>query len=59
LLLIHSGSSKNVPKLQRHIPDSTIVAQGIFPVGICGTGSADLPRKKYDEYGGVIRESNM
>jgi hypothetical protein len=39
--------------------NSTIVARGIFPVGICGTGSADLSRKKYDEYGGVIRESNM
>jgi tripartite-type tricarboxylate transporter receptor subunit TctC len=36
-----------------------LVAQGIFPVGICGTGFADLLRKKYDEYGRVIRESNM
>jgi tripartite-type tricarboxylate transporter receptor subunit TctC len=35
-----------------------LVAQGLFPVGICGADFARLLRKQYDEYGRIIRDSN-
>jgi tripartite-type tricarboxylate transporter receptor subunit TctC len=36
-----------------------LVAQGLFPVGTCGADFGALIRKQYDEYGRVIRESNI
>jgi tripartite-type tricarboxylate transporter receptor subunit TctC len=43
------------------IPDvkSKLVAQGFFPVGICGADFGRYIRKQYDDYGRVIRESNI
>ena len=35
-----------------------LVAQGLFPVGMCGADFAALLRKQYDEYGQVISEAN-
>jgi tripartite-type tricarboxylate transporter receptor subunit TctC len=36
-----------------------LVAQGLFPVGVCTTGFASFLRTKYDEYGRAIREANI
>jgi tripartite-type tricarboxylate transporter receptor subunit TctC len=36
-----------------------LVAQGLFPVGLCGAGFGSYLRRKYDEYGRVIREANI
>jgi tripartite-type tricarboxylate transporter receptor subunit TctC len=36
-----------------------LVAQGLFPVVTCGVDFGALIRKQYDEYGRVIRESNI
>jgi tripartite-type tricarboxylate transporter receptor subunit TctC len=36
-----------------------LVAQGLFPVVTCGADFGALIRKQYDEYGRVIRESNI
>ena len=36
-----------------------LVLQGLYPVGICGADFGALLRQQYDDYGRVIRESNM
>jgi tripartite-type tricarboxylate transporter receptor subunit TctC len=36
-----------------------LVAQGLFPVGMCGADFRKLVRKQYDEYGRIIREANI
>jgi tripartite-type tricarboxylate transporter receptor subunit TctC len=36
-----------------------LVAQGLYPVGMCGADFAALLRKQYDEYGRIIREANI
>jgi tripartite-type tricarboxylate transporter receptor subunit TctC len=36
-----------------------LVAQGLFPVGMCGADFAAFLRERYDEYGRVIREANI
>jgi tripartite-type tricarboxylate transporter receptor subunit TctC len=36
-----------------------LVAQGLFPVGMCGADFGALLRKQYDDFGRVIRETNM
>jgi tripartite-type tricarboxylate transporter receptor subunit TctC len=36
-----------------------LLAQGLYPVGICGADFANYIRKQYDEYGRIIREANM
>jgi tripartite-type tricarboxylate transporter receptor subunit TctC len=36
-----------------------LVAQGFFPVGMCGVDFTALIRKQYDEFGRVIREANI
>jgi tripartite-type tricarboxylate transporter receptor subunit TctC len=36
-----------------------LLAQGFTPVGMCGADFAVLLRRQYDEYGRVIRESNI
>jgi tripartite-type tricarboxylate transporter receptor subunit TctC len=36
-----------------------LVAQALFPVGICATGFGSYLRKKFDEYGRAIREANI
>jgi tripartite-type tricarboxylate transporter receptor subunit TctC len=36
-----------------------LVAQGLFPVGVCATGFSSYLRRKYDEYGRALREANI
>jgi tripartite-type tricarboxylate transporter receptor subunit TctC len=36
-----------------------LAIQGLYPVGICGVDFGAYIRKQYDEYGRVIRESNI
>jgi tripartite-type tricarboxylate transporter receptor subunit TctC len=36
-----------------------LVAQGLYPVGTCGADFAALLRKQYDEFGRVIRQTNI
>jgi tripartite-type tricarboxylate transporter receptor subunit TctC len=36
-----------------------LVAQGLYPVGVCGVDFAAFIRKQYDDYGRVIREANI
>jgi tripartite-type tricarboxylate transporter receptor subunit TctC len=36
-----------------------LLAQGLFPVGVCAMGFDGYLRRKYDEYGRVIREANI
>jgi tripartite-type tricarboxylate transporter receptor subunit TctC len=36
-----------------------LVAQGLFPVGMCGAEVGALIRKQYDEYGRVVRKANL
>jgi tripartite-type tricarboxylate transporter receptor subunit TctC len=36
-----------------------LVAQGLFPVGVCATDFGSYLRRKYDEYGRAIREANI
>jgi tripartite-type tricarboxylate transporter receptor subunit TctC len=38
---------------------SKLVAQGLYPVGMCGANFAALLRKQYDDFGRVIREANI
>ena len=45
--------------LQSPDVQSKLVAQGIYPVGSCGTDFATLIRKQYAEYGRVIRDANL
>jgi tripartite-type tricarboxylate transporter receptor subunit TctC len=36
-----------------------LAAQGLFPVGICGTAHAAFTQKQYDDYGRAIRDANI
>jgi tripartite-type tricarboxylate transporter receptor subunit TctC len=36
-----------------------LLAQGLFPVGICGEDFSAFIHKQYDEYGRIIREANI
>jgi tripartite-type tricarboxylate transporter receptor subunit TctC len=36
-----------------------LVAQRLFPVGMCGADFAGYLRNQYDKYGRVIREANI
>jgi tripartite-type tricarboxylate transporter receptor subunit TctC len=36
-----------------------LVAQGLFPVGVCATGFGRYLRRKYDEYGRAVRDANI
>jgi tripartite-type tricarboxylate transporter receptor subunit TctC len=36
-----------------------LVAQGLFPVGMCGADFTALIHKQYEEFGRVIREANI
>ena len=36
-----------------------LVAQGLFPAVTCGANFDALIRKQYDQYGRVVRESNI
>jgi tripartite-type tricarboxylate transporter receptor subunit TctC len=36
-----------------------LVAQGLFPVGVCATAFSRYLRRKYDEYDRTIREANI
>jgi tripartite-type tricarboxylate transporter receptor subunit TctC len=36
-----------------------LIAQGLFPVGTCGADFGELIRKRYDDYGRIIREANI
>jgi tripartite-type tricarboxylate transporter receptor subunit TctC len=36
-----------------------LVAQGLFPVGVCTTNFGSYLRTKYDEYGRAIREADI
>lgn len=36
-----------------------LVAQGLYPVAMCGTDFAALVRNQYDDFGRVIREANL
>jgi len=38
---------------------SKLVAQGLYPVGMCGANFAALLRKQYEDFGRVIREANI
>jgi len=35
------------------------VAQGLYPVGLCGADFGALLRKQYDEFGRILREANI
>jgi tripartite-type tricarboxylate transporter receptor subunit TctC len=43
------------------MPDvrARLVAQGFFPVGMCGADFGALVRRQHDEYGRAIRELNF
>jgi tripartite-type tricarboxylate transporter receptor subunit TctC len=36
-----------------------LVAQGLFPAGMCGADFTALIHKQYEEFGRVIREANI
>jgi tripartite-type tricarboxylate transporter receptor subunit TctC len=36
-----------------------LIAQSLYPVGLCGAPFRALLRKQYDEYGRIIREANI
>ena len=36
-----------------------LVAQSLYPVGMCGADFGALLRKQYDEFGRIIREANI
>jgi tripartite-type tricarboxylate transporter receptor subunit TctC len=36
-----------------------LVAQGIYPAGICGADFAAFIRRQYDDYGRIIRDANI
>jgi tripartite-type tricarboxylate transporter receptor subunit TctC len=36
-----------------------LVAQGLYPSGICGSEFAALLRRQYDDYGRIIREAGI
>jgi hypothetical protein len=36
-----------------------LLSMGVVPVGICGADFGAILRKKYDEYGRIIREANI
>jgi len=38
---------------------SKLVAQGLFPVGMCGAEFGAYLRKQYTDYGRIIREATM
>jgi tripartite-type tricarboxylate transporter receptor subunit TctC len=43
------------------VPDvrTKLAAQGLYPVGMCGTDFSAFLHKQYDEFGRVVRESNI
>jgi len=43
------------------VPDirAKLIAQGLYPVGACGSDFAALLRKQYDDFGRIIREVNI
>jgi tripartite-type tricarboxylate transporter receptor subunit TctC len=36
-----------------------LALQGLYPVGMCGDEFAAYVRKRFDDYGEMIRESNI
>jgi tripartite-type tricarboxylate transporter receptor subunit TctC len=36
-----------------------LVAQSLYPTGLCGADFAGLLRKQYDEFGRIIAEANI
>jgi tripartite-type tricarboxylate transporter receptor subunit TctC len=36
-----------------------LAAQGLFPVGTCGTDFAAFTKKQYDDYGRAIRDADI
>jgi tripartite-type tricarboxylate transporter receptor subunit TctC len=47
-------AAMQIPETKRKL-----VAQGLFPVGMCGADFSTFIRKQYDDYGRVIRETNI
>jgi tripartite-type tricarboxylate transporter receptor subunit TctC len=43
------------------VPDvkAKLVAQGLYPVGMCGMDLARYLRKQHDNFGRLIREANI
>jgi tripartite-type tricarboxylate transporter receptor subunit TctC len=48
-----------VTALQAPEVKAKLVAQGLYPVGICGAEFGAYVRKQYDEYGRIVRETNI
>jgi len=48
------GTAMQVPEVR-----AKLVAQSLYPVGVCGADFGALLRKQYDEFGRVIREANI
>jgi tripartite-type tricarboxylate transporter receptor subunit TctC len=44
-----------------HVPEvkAKLVAQGQFPVGMCGADFAALLRQQYEDYGRIVREASI
>jgi len=47
-------AAMQVPEVKRKL-----TVQGIYPVGMCGADFGTLLRKQYDDFGRIIRESNI
>jgi tripartite-type tricarboxylate transporter receptor subunit TctC len=48
-----------ITALQAPKTKAELIAQGLFPVGKCGAEFGNFIRKQYDEYGRIIRDSNI
>ena len=48
-----------VPKLGVPEVEPKLIALGLYPVGLCGADFGAHLRKQYEDYGHIIRESNI
>ena len=39
--------------------EAKVVAQGLYPIGMCGADFGAFLRKQYDEFGRIIDEANI
>ena len=60
---VHSSDGVHVGWLKAALQDPDVKAklalQGLYPVGMCGDEFAAYVRKRFDDYGEMIKESNI
>jgi hypothetical protein len=54
-----NNSATGLSVLREPEVHAKLVAQQLYPIGMCGDAFGALIRKRYDEYGRAVRGSNI